>query len=487
MDEYLNSLSLLELKHFIKLYENHRPLNSLKTKEDLKEELKELMTNGTYRCLAKCKKNCDCFYQKKDLEGAGFIDLFRAPKKEYSNSSKKTLKTYGSSIIKSISVVRTPILGIIDKVINALTFGKLKSFKSKYNYDSLFHLALLFKIEHNNTIKSIIIEKNEIINISSGFSSKTTTEYFEVPLNNPNLTLNTVLDNTLKKIGPQKYFLYDGIKNNCQDFIQAILNSNNLLNQSINNFVKQDISELADKLPKNVKKIMNITTDTAARLQHFVGAGALQSEEEKKAMRAKFLESKNKIDNNQINNKIDNFNQQNEIIGKQLNNKANFDNREFIAASKEKKRKMKIKMERLWTAVRNRGWDESLGIGIPEWSEQYYKKYGEYLLPDGEYNWRWVKKLKTRISFDDLGFLGNIIKYVGLKPLADGFITLGNSAMDLAEKPSLNNLSNVVSNTVGFAKSGLDTIKAGPTGLAKNAVVGALGGSKKYTINPKLK
>ena len=163
MNEYLNSLSLLELKHFIKLYKHHKPINSLKTKENLQEELKELMTNGTYRCLAKCKKNkCNCVYVKKDLEGAGLLDLFRAPKKEYSNSSKKTLKVYGNSIIKSISVVRTPILGVIDKLINALTFGKLKSFKSKYNYDSLFHLALLFKIEYNNTIKSIIIEKMKL-------------------------------------------------------------------------------------------------------------------------------------------------------------------------------------------------------------------------------------------------------------------------------------------------------------------------------------
>ena len=58
-------------------------------------------------------------------------------------------------------------------------------------------------------------------------------------------------------------------------------------------------------------------------------------------MRAKFLQSRNQIDNNQINNKIDNFNQQNTTIGKQLSNKANFDNREFIAASMEKRRKMK--------------------------------------------------------------------------------------------------------------------------------------------------
>ena len=165
MDNYLNSLSIPELKHYIKLYKKHKPINSLKSREDLQEELKNLMNHGEYKCLAKCKKNCDCVYVKKDLEGAGLLDLFRAPKKDYSNSSKKTLKVYGNSIIKSISVVRTPILGIIDKLINALTFGKLKSLKNKYNYDNLFHLALLFKIEYNGNLKSIIVEKNEIINI----------------------------------------------------------------------------------------------------------------------------------------------------------------------------------------------------------------------------------------------------------------------------------------------------------------------------------
>ena len=67
-------------------------------------------------------------------------------------------------------------------------------------------------------VKKIVIEKNENINISSTTSTKSTSQIQNIPINK-DLNLNQLLENTQKSIGSAKFFLYDGLKNNCQDFI----------------------------------------------------------------------------------------------------------------------------------------------------------------------------------------------------------------------------------------------------------------------------
>ena len=113
MDEYLKSLNTKQLKELINQYEKpkNKKLTGLK-REELKGVLKELMVGGSkMKCIAKCPKGrCDCWYTKAEkLHGSGFLDLFKRPKKDYSNGSKSTLKKYGDKTITSLEVVRTPI------------------------------------------------------------------------------------------------------------------------------------------------------------------------------------------------------------------------------------------------------------------------------------------------------------------------------------------------------------------------------------------
>ena len=61
---------------------------------------------------------------------------------------------------------------------------------------------------------------------------------------NKDLNLNQLLENTQKSIGSAKFFLYDGLKNNCQDFIIAILKANGLLTGQAESFIKQDITKI---------------------------------------------------------------------------------------------------------------------------------------------------------------------------------------------------------------------------------------------------
>ena len=88
-------------------------------------------------------------------------------------------------------------------------------------------------------------ERQEIQNIPSG------------------LTLNNLLENTKQKMGKKKFFTYNAVSNNCQDFLLAFLQSNNLGNEPNYTFIKQDTKSLFDGLPV-LKKLAKGTTDFGA-------------------------------------------------------------------------------------------------------------------------------------------------------------------------------------------------------------------------------
>ena len=223
------------------------------------------------------------FGYSPNLQGAGiFEDLVKQTKKgiskinkifskssSYNNISTKTLASFGNSIITELNVVRTPIQKVISNALNLLTAGKFNELKSKYSFDKLFHLSLMANIGG----KYIYIEKNEVVNISPSFTITDQSEIRNIPLNNQVLTINVMLQKTLDKIGNERFFTYDAFKNNCQDFIINILNTNNLGDPSIYAFVKQDISGILNELPKGLPKFARTITDIGAIVSRIRGEG----------------------------------------------------------------------------------------------------------------------------------------------------------------------------------------------------------------------
>jgi hypothetical protein len=280
MDQYLNDLHIKEIKFYISRYEKPKgkKLTGLK-RHELEDVLRDLMLHGKLKCMAGCKKgHCDCYYTKKQIEGAGIMDFFKKPKKDYTNGSKSTIKKYGSLPIVGLEVVRTPILSVLDRVINIISFGKFHKLKKKYNFDDLFHLQLIAKVNMDGHYKNVVLEKNEVINISTSVSTKNTSQMINVPLQNKQLTINDLITKGRADAGDAKWFLYDGLKNNCQDFIMMVLGSSGLLSPDVSAFIKQDVSKIADGLPAHVKKAMNLTTDLGARVSQAIGAGRQTNE-----------------------------------------------------------------------------------------------------------------------------------------------------------------------------------------------------------------
>lgn len=213
----------------------------------------------------------------KHLEGSGIGDFLKKgvekvkdifkPTYKLNNISTKTLNQYGNKPISSMSVYRTPIQNIINIVLNLLSFGKFEEVKKKYGYDKLFHLALVCVINGKN----IIVEKNEVINISTSYNVTNDTETMPVSTGGQILILNKMLENTKKIMGDTKFYQYDATDNNCQDFILAILNSNKINTPLVNSFVKQNTEELLKELPEYTSKVSRFLTDTGAIISRILG------------------------------------------------------------------------------------------------------------------------------------------------------------------------------------------------------------------------
>ena len=204
------------------------------------------------------------------LEGDGLLSVLKPRSDRYNNLSRKTLKQFGDKAIKSLTLVRTPIPSMLNKALNFVSLGKWNNERRKYGFDTLYHLALLVSIEGG---KSLVVEKNEVINISTSYRIKSTTEQLTLPLPTTDTTLNTVLDITRKRMGDKKYFLYDAFNNNCQVYIKNVLESMDLYSSEAKNFLFQNVEEMAKNIPSYVKKFAHLTTSAAATVDKLSGRG----------------------------------------------------------------------------------------------------------------------------------------------------------------------------------------------------------------------
>jgi hypothetical protein len=183
---------------------------------------------------------------------------------DYSTKAKKILSEVGDSEIKSIKLMRTPVPDYIIELLNIVSFGDFKKKLKETEYDKLFHLGIVF----DTTKGRVLVEKNEVINISKDIPENI--EGYEeknIPINR-RTNLNEILKNTQQRLG-DKYFKYSAYDNNCQNFILNLLKANNLGNESDYEWVKQDTEELFKTNPY-LRKLSNTVTDVASR---FTGRG----------------------------------------------------------------------------------------------------------------------------------------------------------------------------------------------------------------------
>jgi hypothetical protein len=212
-----------------------------------------------------------------EYEGAGVIDYLKnvfTPNSRYTNSSNNTLKQYGDFPVVGIQIRRQPILKVLDTVLKVISLGTFDP-KKYGGYDKLFHLFMVVTVKTPNGNKDIVVEKNQSINISTTIP-KVTPETERLTIASPTkpiLTLNSMLENTLAKVGANQYFVYDPFTNNCQRFITDVLDSNQLLGDRYRSWILQDITELTKKIPQYTKSFAKSVTDLASFGERLLGLG----------------------------------------------------------------------------------------------------------------------------------------------------------------------------------------------------------------------
>jgi hypothetical protein len=201
-------------------------------------------------------------------------------RKDYTPSVRDYLKQNGLGRITNITIYRTPLEKWINKALAGLSLNQFNEEMKKRGYDSMFHLFVKLTFDLNGVRRFARLEKNEVIMLQEWnpkFETEQNVQKMNIVMNNQilnkdngdgtfGITLQSLLDTTRKKMGDEKFFMYDPFTNNCQNFIYNVLDANGLLpdNKEVKDFLYQDITGLDKQLPFT-HKVAKAITDLGAK------------------------------------------------------------------------------------------------------------------------------------------------------------------------------------------------------------------------------
>lgn len=191
---------------------------------------------------------------------------------DFTNQCKAILAKYGAGTVVKLVIIRQPIMGVLDKLINVMTFGAFQDAKKKYGYDKLFHLQLAAYVKVGRGTTRIVLEKNETIDmtVSMEHVQSKEKEFKIVDVNNA-FTLNDLVNKARQQQGDKKFFEYDPFYNNCQFFISYLLIGQNLYGPEEKAFLYQDMAEFNKDLPRWLPGFARKVTDLGATVANLRG------------------------------------------------------------------------------------------------------------------------------------------------------------------------------------------------------------------------
>jgi hypothetical protein len=193
---------------------------------------------------------------------------------------REFLERYGNIKINEIWIGKTPIQKTFDSLINIISLGKWSQTKNNLNYDDMFHLYIIFKLEGNITVRN---EKNEVLSINlldNEDYKKNKHIFLSNYLNMKPVNINDLHKTALKNVGPERLYLYKGDSTNCQLFIHDLLFYSGIYNDEIDGFVMQKAGTLVSSLPILTQKIMQGATDAASFFNTLIyGAGLMNNKQ----------------------------------------------------------------------------------------------------------------------------------------------------------------------------------------------------------------
>ena len=211
-------------------------------------------------------------YPSQELHGAGILDTAKSVidtskavifgRSDYPPVQKQLIDKYGSQAITHVTIGRTPLPKLLTSILNIVSLGQFQSIMKQSPYDKLYHLFCIITLDSGT---KILLEKNEAIHMKvvSSYNPKNT-EYVDATYIPSGLTFKELLDNG-EKIQGKKWYVYNAVQNNCQDFLIAVLKGSSILTKQLQDFIKQDVKSLFDTLPIS-KKIVDVATNIGNKI-----------------------------------------------------------------------------------------------------------------------------------------------------------------------------------------------------------------------------
>jgi hypothetical protein len=184
--------------------------------------------------------------------------------KKYDKKTASFLKKHGSADIETLVVRRAPVQEWINYTLNAISLGKWNRSRAQFDYDKMFHVSLIVNGQY-------AIQRVGRVSIAMKDPDRPGSEFRNVPLSpyGESLTMNQMLQTTLRRVGEDTFFKYDSFRNNCQNFVYNLLVANNLMTPELQSFILQPLDKLLEQQPGYLSAFARSVTD----IGHIFGLG----------------------------------------------------------------------------------------------------------------------------------------------------------------------------------------------------------------------
>jgi hypothetical protein len=205
------------------------------------------------------------------MQGNG---IFKREPGKLQPDSRKLLESIGGEEVKTLQIVRTPLSSFTKGFLNTISLGQFEKISKKY-YDQMFHLSLWINDKYN-------LEKNEVVYFNKQNPKKSNSQVRDVKNIPAGITIQQLIDNTIKRMGPENFSNYDAEKLNCQNFLINVLDASDIGDKADGDFIFQDATKIFKELPEYAKVLGKVSVNLGAIFNRLIkgeGQFRLRSEQ----------------------------------------------------------------------------------------------------------------------------------------------------------------------------------------------------------------
>jgi hypothetical protein len=171
-------------------------------------------------------------------------------------SGRQLLSEVGNEEIKTLDIVRAPLSSFTKTFLNIISLGQFEKISKKY-YDEMFHLSLWINGKYN-------LEKNEVVKFNRTNPKIANSQVKSITAIPAGITIQQLIDNTIKRMGPENFSNYDAERLNCQNFLLNVLDASGIGDNADKQFIFQDATKIFQELPQYAKVLGKVSVKLGA-------------------------------------------------------------------------------------------------------------------------------------------------------------------------------------------------------------------------------